>query len=125
MRVHKNHIEPTGQILLIAFRNHGNPNDPGLEPGMSTDWQKYSSPEECRERASDFGKDPERYEVIQMNVGQIRGIPNQRVEHTPIHKPDNSPPHLNRAHTDVFGEKDEEARLELFKLSLPAFPFGL
>lgn len=124
MRVHKNHIEPNGQILLIAFRNHGDSDDPSIEPGMSTDWQKYSTPEECRKRAKDIGKDPQKYEVIQMSVKRIRAIPSQRVEHTPIYNPNASPPLLNRAHTDVFGEKDEEARLELFKLSQPAIPFG-
>jgi len=94
------------------------------QPGMSTDWQKYSTPEECRKRARDIGKDPQKYEVIQMSVERIRAIPSQRVEHIPIYNPNDSPPLLNRAHTDVFGEKDEEARLELFKLSQPAIPFG-
>lgn len=40
-----------------------------------------------------------------MNVGEVRGIPEQIVKHTPDLE-DN-----NRAHTDVFGEKDEEVRV--------------
>lgn len=125
MRVHKNHIEPDGNILLIAFRNHGDPSDLSKEPGMSTDWQEYSSAEECRQRSRDIGKDPNRYEVIQLSVGRVRDIPGQTVDHTPIYDPHSTPPLFNRAHTDVLGEKDEEARLELFKISEPAIPFGI
>ena len=102
MRVHKNHIQPDGNILLIAFRNHGDPGNPSREPGMST---------ACRQR----GKDPDKYEVITLQVGKVREIPDQRVDHTPIYEP----PILNRAHTDVYGEKDEEARLTLFQISTP------
>lgn len=124
MRVHKSHIEPDGNIILIAFRNHVDPSDLFKEPGMSTDWQEYSTAEECRQRAKDFGKDPNKYEVIQLNVGKVRGIPSQKVEHTPIYEPHSTPPILNRAHTDVLGEKDEEARLTLLQISEQAIPFG-
>ena len=123
MRVHKNHIKSDG-ILLIAFRNHSDPANPSARSGMSTDWQKYSTAEECRQWAKDMGKDPNRYEVIQLNVGRVREIPGQSVEHTPIYKPHSAPPILNRAHTDVFGEKDEEARLTLLQISEPAIPFS-
>ncbi len=65
MRVHKNHIDRDGKIAFIAFRNHGDPKDPSKEPGMSTDWQEYSTAEECRQRAKDINKDLDKYEVIQ------------------------------------------------------------
>lgn len=125
MRVHKNHIEPNGNILLIAFRNHNDPADPSKAAGMSTDWQRHSTAEECRQRANDMGKDPNKYEVIQLNVGRVRDIPGQIVEHTPIYEPHATPPLFNRAHTDVFGEKDEEARLTLLQISEPAIPFSI
>lgn len=121
MRVSKKLVQPNGRILPLAFKNHGDPNDPSKEPGMSTDWQEYSTREECRQRARQFGRDPNSYEVIQLDVGKVREIPDQRVEHTPIYQP----PILNRAHTDVFGEKDEEARLTLFQISRPAIPFDI
>lgn len=56
---------------------------------MSTDWSKYSTPEETQQRA----RDPELNGVIEMNVGNVREIPPLEVKHTPA--PD------NRAHTDV------------------------
>lgn len=124
MRVSKNHIEPDGTILLIAFRAHGKPEDPSSRKGMSTDWEKYSTPQECRRRALLYGKDPNRYEVIQLNVGEVREIPDQTVEHTPIYEPHATPPIINQAHTDVFGEKDDEARVMLRLISDPAIPFG-
>ncbi len=124
MRVHKNHIEPDGNIRFIAYRNHIDPANASAQTGMSTDWQKYSTAEECRQRAKDIGKDPNKYEVIQLNVGKVREIPSQSVEHTPIYEPHSTPPILNRAHTDVFGEKDEEARLILLQISNPAIPFS-
>jgi hypothetical protein len=43
-----------------------------------------------------------------MQVRDVRAIKNQVVEHTP--KP------LNRAHTDVTGEKDSEARLKFLRI---------
>ena len=119
MRVHKSLVQPGGRLLPKAFENHRDPSSPSKEAGMSTDWEKYSTPEECRQRVRQVGRDPNNYEVIQLNVGKVREIPDQRVEHTPIFEP----PILNRAHTDVLGEKDEEARLTLFQISRPALPF--
>jgi hypothetical protein len=119
MRVHKSLVQPGGRVLPKAFENHGDPNDPSKEAGMSTDWERYSTAEECRQRANQVGKDPNKYQVIQLNVGRVREIPDQRVEHTPIFEP----PIVDQAHTDVFGEKDEEARLTLFQISRPALPF--
>lgn len=117
MRVHKNLFDPTGEVLPSAFRNHGDPSDSSREPGMSTDWQKYSSAEDCRARVRVVGKDPDNYGVVRLPVGPIRQIPEQRVAHTPIFEPDSVPPSVNRAHTDVFGDKDEEARLTLLQIS--------
>jgi len=96
MRVHKTWAKRDGSISLGVFKNTPTPQD-----GMSTDWQKYSTPEETRSHSA--RKPPDEYAVIRMLAGKVRTIPKQEVEHTPL--PD------NRAHTDVFGEKDEEARL--------------
>jgi hypothetical protein len=96
MRVHKTWLKRDGTISLGVFKNTPTPQD-----GMSTDWQKYSTPEETRSRTA--RKPLDEYAVIRMLVGNFRTIPKQEVEYTPL--PD------NRAHTDVFGEKDEEARL--------------
>ena len=43
MRIHKDFRESDGTPMPVAFRNHGE--------GMSTDWQKYATPQETRRRA--------------------------------------------------------------------------
>jgi hypothetical protein len=75
---------------------------------MSTDWGKYATPEETRVCAR---TDPDKYAVLQMNVGAVRSVPGQTVEHTPDEA------NNNRAHTDVVGEKDEEARVKLRRIA--------
>ena len=97
MRVHRNH-QVNGTLSPGAFRDQ----PPGGErPGMSTDWSRYSTPESTLRRA----RKPEDNGVVEMLVGHVRAIPNLLVEHTPL--PD------NRAHTDVFGQKDVEVRVLL------------
>lgn len=61
---------------------------------MSTDWSKYSTPEETRGRVRS-GRSPDDYGVLRMNVGEVRGIPSQAVNHKPLDD--------NRAHTNVTG----------------------
>ncbi len=99
------HVPTFGQrtVSVGAFKNHGG--------GMSTDWEKYSTAAETRSR----GKKPrEEYWVVSMNVGEVRGLPGQTVEHLPLPN--------NRAHTDVKGEKDEEVRVRLRRLSRIVIP---
>jgi hypothetical protein len=52
--------------------------------------------------------------VIAMGVGEVRRIPGQSVKHTPQQE--------NRAHSDVFGEKDEEARVQLNRIATMVLP---
>ena len=100
MRVHRTWVKPDGTIGRGAFQNRPTETD-----GMSTDWQKYSRPEDTRSRANSPAKDNA---VIQFVVGEIRLIPDQTVIHTPKDG--------NRAHTDVFGEKHPEARIKLSRI---------
>ena len=95
MRIHRNWVI-NGAPMPGAFRNR--------DRGMSTNWSKHSTPEETRQQ----GVKPEENGVIRMQVRQVRSIKSQVVEHTP--KP------LNRAHTDVAGEKDSEARLKFLRI---------
>ena len=44
MRVHKNDL-PNGDIAPGAFKNR-----PTTKDGMSTDWEKYATPQETRNR---------------------------------------------------------------------------
>jgi hypothetical protein len=107
MRVHKNWLDDNGEPKPGAFRNH-----PTRSDGMSTDWNKYATPEECRLR----GRTPDDNAVVQFSVEDVRGIPEQIVEHTPIYEPLSNPPLFNRAHTDVFGEKSTEVRFHFMKI---------
>jgi hypothetical protein len=100
MRVHENHVQ-NGKLMPAAFRNHPTPQD-----GMSTDWNKYSTPQETKNR----GKKPEQNGVVKMLVQDVRNIDELIVRHTP------DIPNKNRAHTDVFGPKDEERRTKLRRI---------
>jgi hypothetical protein len=113
MRVHRNDIDNRGRPLPGAFRN----SPPTPEGGMSTDWEKYSTPEATRQR----GRQPEgNYAVIGLIAGRVRDIPNQRVQHTPVQ--DHTLHSDNRAHTDVLGLKNTEVRARymlIFNLEIP------
>ena len=96
MRVHENFLK-NGGLAPGVFRDQGS--------GMSTDWEKYSTPTQTRARA----KEPTKNGVIQMQAGSVREIPALKIEHSPKTK--------NRAHTDVLGEKTTEARVKLRRIS--------
>jgi hypothetical protein len=106
MRVHKDNIYDDGTLKPGAFRNRP-PEEENQRPGMSTDWDKYSSPLDTKLRA----KDPSKNAVIQMSVAEIRNISNQVVEHTPNKK------YNNRSHTDIFGEKKDKERSKFIEIS--------
>ena len=108
MRVHKNNLDSNGEPIPGAFRNQ-----PTRADGMSTDWQKHSTPEEGKARA----RTPDDNAVIVLSVAAIREIADkQMVEHTPIYEPLAAPPNFNRAHTDVFGEKTTEVRFHFMNI---------
>ena len=95
LRVHRAWLRD-GSLGPGVFRNR--------QGGMSTDWSKYSTPRHTQERA----RTPSESGVIALRTGSVREIP-QRVEHDPLQG--------NRAHTEVFGEKDPEVRLKLQRLA--------
>jgi hypothetical protein len=95
MRIHANwlkHGEPLG-----AFKD--------IEGGMSTDWEKYSTAQQARDRA----RKPNENGVVKLNVGKIRELQDMSVVHTPEA--------TNRAHSEVFGEKTPEMRVKLNRLA--------
>lgn len=73
---------------------------------MSTDWDKYSTPEEACLRATDLPTTE--FAVVALPVGEVRSL-SQLVDHDPLP--------ANRAHTNVIGEKDEEVRLKLARMA--------
>jgi hypothetical protein len=105
MRIHRDHVDASDGIPIPgAFRNRCD--------GMSTDWNKYSTPRETRAR----GRVPSDNGVVRLVVAEVRGVPGQTVKHTP------DVASRNRAHTDVFGEKDPEVRMKLRRLSAWEIP---
>ena len=89
--------------------------------GLSTDWDKFTTPEECLVRVgltyktdTVIYKDQTLFRLFELNVGEIRKIEAiTDISHTPK---DNDPEEIgnpnNLSHTDVF-YIDEEIRLKL------------
>ena len=78
--------------------------------GMSVDWDKYSTPEQTRQRCAS----PPDNAVIRLAVIGVRDIPKLDVEHTPDHTPGLE----NRAHSDVLGIPDGGEELTEVRASL-------
>jgi hypothetical protein len=98
MRVHQNGLKPRGELHAGVFR--------GRKGGMSTDWSRYATPEETRQRAT---SPPEHNGVVGLPVGGVREIQGLRVVHDP--KDD------NQAHTEVRGGVARaEVRLKLLRI---------
>ena len=72
---------------------------------MSTDWEKYASAVDTRNR----GRRPAENGVLSLPVGGVRSLA-QTVEHAPTE--------ANRAHTEVIGEKSDEVRVKLRRIAV-------
>ena len=100
MRVHRK-LCPFGEIRPNVFRDH--------HGSMSVDWERYSGPEETRDRGV-----PEDNGVISLNSGVVRADTPLTVGHQPL--PD------NRAHSEICGlsamakEDRDETRVKLARL---------
>jgi hypothetical protein len=103
MRAHRTYFR--GKVLLPGvFIVRGD--------GMSTEWDKYSTPEETQARA----KNPIDNAVLRLPVAGIRAIKNLEIKHTPQSEPP------NRAHCDVLGipnsgEEQTEIRVSLLEIA--------
>jgi len=96
-RIHRKLLNAAGGVRAGAFTDHLG--------GMSTDWSKYSTPEETRHRISIAPSDE--FAVVALQVVEVRAM-GQEVDHDPLPE--------NRAHTNVVGEKDAEVRLKLSRI---------
>src|SRR6266704_4421132 len=107
MRAHRMHFR-NSELQPGVFRLHGD--------GMSVDWEKYSTPQETKNRAAK----PVDNAVIGTRVGQIRGLSGLEVQHKP--EP------VNRAHSNVLGLPAHstpelvEVRLKLLRISKVLLP---
>lgn len=101
-RIHKNYIQD-GQLIPGSFREKGE--------GMSTDWDKYSTPIDAKNRA----KVPADNGIVSFISGDIRRI-GLEVKHDPICSPDENI--YNRAHANIIGlsKNKEKLRLDLMEL---------
>lgn len=79
---------------------------------MSTDWSKYAAPEQTQRRGLRSG--PEDNAVLALDVGAVRTVPSQTVEHAPIFADSEVPD--NRAHTEVTGPKNTETRIHYLRI---------
>lgn len=104
LRVHRSWWKD-GKLNLGCFSNH-----PKKTGGMSTDWSKYSTPDDSRDRA----KSPPDNAVFSLNVGAVRAIQGQTVEHSLISGDPEIPD--NRAHAEVFGPKNTESRVHFGRI---------
>ncbi len=80
--------------------------------GMSVDWKQYcDTPQECQAH----GRSPVQDNgVVSFNCGEVRHRPPPlTVEHMPVYDP---PEERNRAHSEILGEKDEEAQVKLERI---------
>ena len=105
LRVHRSYMRDGGATIPPGvFKNKPTDND-----GMSTNWSKYCSELEARERA----RNPIDNGVVAATVREVRSVPSQIVRHTPIQRGGAASP--DRSHTDVFGPKTTEVRAKLSK----------
>lgn len=74
---------------------------------QSTDWSRYSTPQETRDRA----RTPQENGVYEVLVGELRAIPGEQVLHSPIQNHPQIPD--NRAHADVIGNDHEDPEIKL------------
>jgi hypothetical protein len=92
--------------------------DGDLHPGifreqgqaMSTDWEKYSTPNDSRSRAAQ----PSRNGIVALLAGDVQSI-GMSVDHTPDEKRN------NRAHTSIYGldvERTKKVKLRVKLLEL-------
>lgn len=89
LRVHRNNFRD-GKPTIGAFKEHGE--------GLSTDWSKYSGPNDSRRR----GKIPSDNGVIGFQVQNLNAITGIRIQHDPLfYGP--SDEKNNRAHTNIKG----------------------
>ncbi len=116
--IHKSNIRERKPIEL-AFRN--TPFIGGKD--LSSDWNKYSTPELTRSRlalqqkgSGKGNKNPDDYFIVKLSVNDIlTKIPDQLTEHDPIQNHQILPD--NRAHSKIIGEKEPEIRLKFVDIA--------
>lgn len=86
-------IIPDGDLHPGVFREQGD--------SMSTDWAKYSTPEQS------LGREPTKNGIVELIAGPVRAIEGMSVEHSPDVARD------NRAHVDIRGMSTAVGKLSV------------
>lgn len=103
MRVHETFLRNSPEnIPPGVFKNRPTESD-----GMSVNWERYCL---TAHDAQNKANEPLKNAVIKAVAGEIRTVPGQTVEHTPIQL---TAPRPDRSHCDVLGVKTTEARAKL------------
>ncbi len=110
-RVHKNYIKDNKLVPGVFCKCKLNQDK---TRNMSTDWGKYSTPQESRNRA----KNPSLNGIVGLIVGKVRDIPLEV-----IHNPDLRL--NNQAHTDVKMNEEDCKNKERIRLELMSIYFWL
>lgn len=122
VRIHCANVDPQGKPRPAAFYN-----TPEHGSDLSSDWEKYTTPQESRAligKQYRFGKtefkNPLSFYIASFIVKAIYDLNcNQAVEHSPKYQdpePEGDP--NNRAHTSIIGEKSsEEVRLKMVDIA--------
>ena len=109
-RVHDNALKQGGKIHPGCFKQQGE----GDERGMSMDWERYSSAQDCRNRA----REPRANSIVSFVKDVIGRIDGVGVFHAPT--PD------NQSHTNARWSDDKQTntrvRKILFKRYRPELP---
>lgn len=101
--VHRTWRRKNGEIAPSAFV--GRMTSPNAYE-LSTDWCRYSTPEDTRMRA----RNPMDCGVYEALVGQIRTVPGQSVVHAPVQN--DASMRDNRAHCDVIGPDQDDPEVK-------------
>ena len=119
VRVHKSKIEEKDPTTIGLPKPSAFKNTPETGPDLSSDWEKYSTPEESRARIGKeyrYGKieefkNPSDFFIVSLNVQDIYNLnAEQKIEHSP--RQDNFPDELdgspwNRSHCSIIGDFEE------------------
>lgn len=129
IRVGESFISKDNNPRSAAFSNTPKEGD-----NLSSDWNKYCTPESSRlligkqRKGNGEFKDPTKFFIWAFNVGQLRteAFPKQNVLHEPeFSDPENISIPNNRAHSIILGEKQinvAEFRVSLLKCGHWAIP---
>ena len=113
VRVPRYHVDIDGSIIRKTMAKK----EVNGRMRKSCDWEKYSTPDQTRRRASrgPNGRDPDDFGVASAQAGEVRGLvlaEGRQAQQSVIH----APAFGNRAHSVIDGPDDLEIQMKLTRL---------